>query len=82
MQIREKMNKDEYFTCAVFLPPLVTMLSELVGYWNAWIKIAFQISVFFWMVWILDGTLHQIATSFGDLENLQKFIQFVAVGPA
>ena len=30
------MNKDESFTWAVFLPPLVTMLSELVGYWNAW----------------------------------------------
>ena len=35
------MNKDESFTWAVFLPPLVTMLSELVGYWNAWKEIAF-----------------------------------------
>ena len=30
------LNSDnESLTCAVFLPPLVTMLSELVGYWNA-----------------------------------------------
>ena len=28
-------SNNESLTCAVFLPPLVTMLSELVGYWNA-----------------------------------------------
>ena len=51
------MNKDESFTWAVFLPPLVTMLSELVGYWNAWKEIAFQISGIFWMIWSSGGQL-------------------------
>ena len=51
------MNKDESFTWAVFLPPLVTMLSELVGYWNAWKEIAFQISGIFWMILSSGGQL-------------------------
>ena len=51
------MNKDESFTWTVFLPPLVTMLSELVGYWNAWKEIAFQISGIFWMIRSSGGQL-------------------------
>merc|ERR1711873_333332 len=33
-----KARNNNPITCAVFLPPFVTMLSEFEGYWKAWMK--------------------------------------------
>ena len=51
-------KENWHFTCAVFFPPLVTMLRELVGYWNACKKVAFQTSGFCSVIWRSDDGLN------------------------